>query len=53
VGDAGTAKEVVGLERNAPAYAVDKARFTPIQEKLATEASRDENIVRWPPASHT
>jgi hypothetical protein len=39
---------VVIPELNADDYQSDKARFTPIKDKLATEASKDENILRWP-----
>jgi hypothetical protein len=39
---------VVIPELNADDYAADKARFTPIKERLATEASREENILRSP-----
>jgi hypothetical protein len=35
-------------ELNAAAYEVAKASFTPVKEKLAVEASKDENIVRHP-----
>lgn len=35
-------------ELNAADYQAEKARFTPIKEKLATEASKAENIVRQP-----
>jgi hypothetical protein len=39
---------VVIPELNAAAYASDKARFVPIKLKLATEASKDENILLRP-----
>jgi hypothetical protein len=39
---------VVIPELNAAAYKANKARFTPIKLSLATEASKEENIVRWP-----
>jgi hypothetical protein len=35
-------------ELNAISYETAKARFTPIKEKLAAEASKDENVVRQP-----
>lgn len=39
---------VVIPELNAQDYAADKARFTAIKLALAVEASKDENMVRWP-----
>lgn len=39
---------VVIPELNADDYESDKARFTPIKLRLATEASKDENILRRP-----
>ena len=38
---------IVILELNAVDYEADKGRFTAIKLQLATEASRDENIVKW------
>lgn len=35
-------------ELNAGDYEADKGRFTPIKERLATEASRDENVLQHP-----
>jgi hypothetical protein len=46
--DARVLGHVVIPELNAEAYAVDKARFTPIKEQLAAVASEDENIIRRP-----
>jgi hypothetical protein len=37
-------------ELNAAAYDAEKALFTPIKDKLAAEASKDDNIVRQPGA---
>ena len=39
---------VVIPELNADDYASDKSRFTPLKYKLATEASKDKNILRRP-----
>lgn len=39
---------VVIPELNADDYEADKARFTPIKIKLATEAGKDENMLRRP-----
>jgi len=39
---------VVIPELNAGEYEANKARFTAIKEKLATEASKDENLVLRP-----
>jgi hypothetical protein len=39
---------VVIPELNAGGYESDKARFTPIKLQLATEASKEENILRHP-----
>lgn len=39
---------VVIPELNADDYAANKARFTPIKLSLATEASRDENVLVRP-----
>jgi hypothetical protein len=39
---------VVIPQLNSGDYESDKARFTPIKVKLATEASKDENILRRP-----
>ena len=39
---------VVIPELNSATYLADKARFTPIKERLATVASEDANIVRHP-----
>ena len=41
---------IVIPELNAADYKQHKARFTPIKEKLAAEASLDANIVRYPSA---
>ena len=40
---------VVIPELNARDYEADKARFTPIKLRLATEVSNESNIVRRPP----
>jgi hypothetical protein len=42
---------VVIPELREELYFADKAKFTPIKLALAVEASKDENIVRWPTAS--
>lgn len=39
---------VVVPELNSEDYQSDKPRFTPIKEKLAAQASEDENIVKQP-----
>ncbi len=39
---------VVIPELNAADYEANKARFTKKKVMLATEASKDENVVRWP-----
>lgn len=39
---------VVIPQLNSGDYESDKARFTPIKVQLATEASKDENILRHP-----
>lgn len=42
---------VVVPELREALYFADKSKFTPIKLALAEEASKDENIVRWPTAS--
>jgi hypothetical protein len=46
--DERVAGHVVIPQLNARDYASNKAQFTPIKEKLATEASKEENILRQP-----
>jgi hypothetical protein len=51
--DARVKGHVVIPELNAQDYQANKARFKPIMLKLAEEASKDENIVRWPQGSES
>lgn len=49
--DARVLGHVVIPELNATAYDADKARFTPIKERLAIAASEEGNIILYPPAT--